>query len=419
MYTKPIDEIEFPDIEHFVAKRNRESIILDYKGDWPSDLAKTMAAMANTQGGLVLVGVKEEHHSGYPGEIVGVDIGGGEDRIGQKAGQIAYQAVYPPLMPEIRVCRLDTTGDRAVVVIRIAPSNRTPHATDNRRKVYVRVDSRSEPQELATLDQLNVLWAGRRKAEEAREALVANAVERSEWFLEHQSKRSNRDTRFEKWPFLRVWVVPSFFTGNEALSLEAVAELVTGYLRNRPVTDVQCPSGSITFPRDRGEARSIPMGYCIYSRELPPGEYVELSTSGLVFADVCPAWYDKQKGSLALNFALILASIDGLLKTAELAHRESQMWGLLRIEAVLHQVSGCRFEFARGTILQPSRDYRCPNQRLPLVKETVHKRALGNARPGIVNRAARSLLWSTGCSWDAEIFDRWFSQNTRYGALSE
>ena len=55
LWTKPIHEIAFADIDSFCQAGWEESTRLDYKGEWPNDLAKTMAAMANTVGGLIIL----------------------------------------------------------------------------------------------------------------------------------------------------------------------------------------------------------------------------------------------------------------------------------------------------------------------------------------------------------------------------
>ena len=41
-------------------QRPREGVTIDYKGELPSDLAKLIAAFANTDGGIAFIGVEEE-----------------------------------------------------------------------------------------------------------------------------------------------------------------------------------------------------------------------------------------------------------------------------------------------------------------------------------------------------------------------
>ena len=66
LYDRPLEDLGIADIEAFVKQQHKESEILDYKEAWPKDLAKVIAAMANTQGGLILVGVSEQPGTGRP-----------------------------------------------------------------------------------------------------------------------------------------------------------------------------------------------------------------------------------------------------------------------------------------------------------------------------------------------------------------
>ena len=63
LYTKPIDEINWDDVAAFCEQRIPEGSYLDYKEDFPRSLEKTIAAMANTIGGVILIGVAEDQES--------------------------------------------------------------------------------------------------------------------------------------------------------------------------------------------------------------------------------------------------------------------------------------------------------------------------------------------------------------------
>ena len=59
IYTTPIDNITWSAVEEFCAQGIAEGTYLDYKVEFPTELARTIAAMANTLGGVVLIGVEE------------------------------------------------------------------------------------------------------------------------------------------------------------------------------------------------------------------------------------------------------------------------------------------------------------------------------------------------------------------------
>lgn len=63
LYTKPIEQITWDDIESFCQQKIAEGPYLDYKELFPKKLEKTIAAMANTLGGVILVGIKEDKQS--------------------------------------------------------------------------------------------------------------------------------------------------------------------------------------------------------------------------------------------------------------------------------------------------------------------------------------------------------------------
>ncbi len=113
----PIDEISFSDIDAFCHSGVREGVVLDFKRDIPSRLDKTMAAFANTYGGIVLIGV-DENPAGEPiVPIRGIPLVPG---LRERVIQIGLDAVHPPLIPEVKVVDFKSdealnTSDRAVV----------------------------------------------------------------------------------------------------------------------------------------------------------------------------------------------------------------------------------------------------------------------------------------------------------------
>jgi len=183
LFSKRIDEITYEDVLAFCKEGHEEGIRLDYKVDWPRDLTKVMAAMANTYGGLILIGVKEkERKPKLP--LTGVDFTS-RDQMSQKVTSIAYRGIHPPLFPEVAVCEFAKgrakKGNRAIVVIRIPESHEAPHAIESGTKVYTRVASQTEPyklEKLADIDTIQWFLNKRQKAVELRERLIKDAITR-------------------------------------------------------------------------------------------------------------------------------------------------------------------------------------------------------------------------------------------------
>jgi predicted HTH transcriptional regulator len=96
LWQKSVSELDFSDIDQFCAGKPRENTRLDFKVDFPNNLEKTIAAFANTLGGLILLGVDSDPATntpiwpptkGMPSQV------GLEERVYQKA----TAAIYPPV----------------------------------------------------------------------------------------------------------------------------------------------------------------------------------------------------------------------------------------------------------------------------------------------------------------------------------
>ena len=68
-FTKPVNKLTFQEVVHFLKQGVPENTLLDYKYMLPKDnekFAKTIAAFANSMGGTVIIGVKDEHDKPKP-----------------------------------------------------------------------------------------------------------------------------------------------------------------------------------------------------------------------------------------------------------------------------------------------------------------------------------------------------------------
>lgn len=195
LLTKPISEITYDDVTRFCDPVTGpcESQRLEYKGGGvlPSsrDIAKAASALANTFGGTLILGVDEDHQSGRPTGIPGVP---GVRDIENQVSSILMDNINPPLvpLPEIHAVSLPDQPDRAVVVIRIAPSNATPHAcrgNNGGELFYVRTRSQSRPEDwdvTASLDRLEWLFNRRRKSETLHDRIRDEALDRIKLYYE-------------------------------------------------------------------------------------------------------------------------------------------------------------------------------------------------------------------------------------------
>jgi predicted HTH transcriptional regulator len=89
IFTKPLGTVTFEEVEAYCEEGNVETAELDYKSELPRDgLAKHIAAMSNTLGGIIILGV-EEDKTGRPAKWEGVPNEGKlVDQIYQQAANV-------------------------------------------------------------------------------------------------------------------------------------------------------------------------------------------------------------------------------------------------------------------------------------------------------------------------------------------
>ena len=172
--TKPINGIDWGDVENFCQQQIREGAFLDYKVDFPSQLEKTISAMANALGGVIIIGVEENDENKPIVPIKGIPFVRG---LSERVTSIILSNITPPVSPEIQVCR-NLTTEKAIVVIRIPQSHQAPHAISNNTKVYLRTGDLNNPEEFASVDDISWLSNSRKKSIILRESITQQAEKR-------------------------------------------------------------------------------------------------------------------------------------------------------------------------------------------------------------------------------------------------
>jgi len=179
MFTVKPKEVNFEKIKRFCEEQNPEGEIIEYKGDFPSNLEKSISAMANTYGGIILIGVKANKTTNTP--ILPIKGRDSTEGLEETVTSICLTKISPPYIPAfVKVCpfKNEKDEDKCVVFIRVFESDQTPHAINNNTDVYFRVKSQNEPFRKATVDEIDWLKNRRQKAVENREALMQRADQR-------------------------------------------------------------------------------------------------------------------------------------------------------------------------------------------------------------------------------------------------
>ncbi|MFB4308394.1 helix-turn-helix domain-containing protein [Actinomadura sp. GTD37] len=97
-------------IRRLVAAVGPEAPTVEYKAAMTQSIAKAVAALANTYGGLVLVGVTDDR------KIIGV-----KEKTIDQVSQHCHDNIEPPWAPEIVPVPIDDASGRFVLLLRIVP----------------------------------------------------------------------------------------------------------------------------------------------------------------------------------------------------------------------------------------------------------------------------------------------------------
>lgn len=137
-------------IQQLVADNDLESARIEYKRELGNGakVLEAIAALANTFGGIVLVGVDEGQPPG-PARLTGVP-GGDRDRL----SRMCWDRLVPPFGPEIIPVPL-TQADTYVLVVAVDPYNATrPVMVSQGNRFLVRIEGHNVPADWYRLREL-------------------------------------------------------------------------------------------------------------------------------------------------------------------------------------------------------------------------------------------------------------------------
>lgn len=182
LFDMDLDQITYRDIEEFCLQGLPESVRLDYKRDLSNvspekQIVKAVSAFANTQGGIVLYGVRTRGKTKYPewpsdGMTAPPDF---EKRI----TRWCIEHIDPPIVPMIGYVPNPSHSGRAFGVIRVELSRFTPHIVEDGTRIYVRRADNSDPVD-ATFQEIELLRNQRERALELEKKHLVDLKERIE-----------------------------------------------------------------------------------------------------------------------------------------------------------------------------------------------------------------------------------------------
>ncbi len=165
IFGKKLTDVTVDDVKAFCQKQNSEGINLDYKKDLNNSkkIAKTIAAMANTLGGWVVIGVEDDGNDKPKLPTEGIDW---EKQLSLRVTNLVIDNISPPALPIIHVCDPDKKN-KTFVILYVSESKDAPHWLFNENKLCVRIADRTSSTEwerLATADEWEYLRQKRQRA---------------------------------------------------------------------------------------------------------------------------------------------------------------------------------------------------------------------------------------------------------------
>lgn len=166
-----LGSIKVNDLDALV-NTTRENRVIDFKERFyedkqlPKELAKDVAAFANTDGGCILIGVKED--AGIATEICGIDVED-QERLLARVQHVVSSNVRP--IPLVQFEGFELSNKRKVIAIGVPASRHKPHMvmTEPVGTFYKRTDAgTSEPM---SVDEIRVAFTSSLGVEEAAHRL--------------------------------------------------------------------------------------------------------------------------------------------------------------------------------------------------------------------------------------------------------
>ena len=314
MFTKPIDEITFDDVESF-CKEWPEGVRVEYKREVKEikgKIPKIVSSFANFYGGIFFIGVEADKTKnevifpiqgippGTPAETHGI-----EERIQQSA----LRGIYPGVMPEVKIVDVPNS-ENFVVVVRVDESIQAPHAIENSTQIYIRTGSTTEPYDLAEMDRIAYMFKRREDSQVVARQILDRIEERISK-LEPAWKNIGN--------ILRLFSVFPTFT--------VIARPVFPY---RPLTTI-----SNIYELHRGPLwppRRVIGGHFCYNEE----EYWELNEYGIIYHRVV-LFIQPEDG---IDYGIFLWHINELIKRANALYVNCGYQGNIEVITHLRNIFG-------------------------------------------------------------------------------
>lgn len=130
---KPLEKITEGDLEGLIENQFIEKKQIEYKRSLPSnrdsdkkEFLADIVSFANTSGGDIIYGVAQDNETGYPTELLGVDISNSDQEI-LRLESIIRDGIEPRIIPQVITHNMQLSNSKSIIIIRIKKSWLSPH----------------------------------------------------------------------------------------------------------------------------------------------------------------------------------------------------------------------------------------------------------------------------------------------------
>ena len=313
MFTKPIDEITFEDVESF-CKEWGEGVRVEYKREVAEIKGKIpiiVSSFANFYGGIFFIGVKADKTKNeviFP--IQGIpDTPGIEEQIQQSA----LTGIYPGVIPEIKVVDVPNTGN-VVVIVRVDESVQAPHAIENSTKVYVRTGSITQPYELSDMDRLVYMFKRREDSQVVAQQILNRIKGRVGYRIRPSPEK----------PGLTIVVQP-VFSYRPVISTSNVYELA-----DKKSSSLRRVEGGVSYVERRYSGGKYSDG--------STNDYIELNEYGIIYRRTVLSIYENDHNQERMDCGQLFFLIKDLIKWAVDLYKKCEYLGNIKISIQLQEI---------------------------------------------------------------------------------
>ena len=325
MFTKPIDEITYPDVELFCQQWS-EGVRVEYKQKIVH-VPKIVSSFANTYGGIYLIGVEADNTTNMP--ILPIKGIPKRHNIEEGIQQSAEMSIIPPVRPEVKVVNLPG-GNNVVVVVRVAEGSLlAPHAIKQSTKAYFRVGSTTQPYklELANMELIAHMFKRREDSQVVARQILERIKKKVSAIEPNHITIDSIQQIYGELPKITVIAQPTF-PYRPMISVSDIYEL--GRKRLSPLRRVQGGAAWVGQRYERGRGLD----------DITKG-YIEFNEYGIIYRKAMLSIYkDSHTDKERMDCAQFFFHIKDVIEYAVDLYGKCEYLGNIKISIQLQEVLG-------------------------------------------------------------------------------